>query len=308
MTTTNNTSLQTVPEAQAVADIVRKHIAPHVVELTDGELSTKVLVLPNGHGLTAHSVREFLDEVRQRPERREGTAKLVELASFIDHVNRFKDADSAIFAVPDPKKPELAAVLDYHRAGTGDPRFGRHRALYTFPISDEWKAWTGANGNPMDQATFAGWLEDRIIDVADPGAAFSSAKKFAEALNIPSFASPAKLLSLSRGLSVNVEEKATNRIDPATGETTIFFSAEHKDDGGAPLAVPRAFLVQIPVFRGGTAYQLAVRLKYRVGGGRIAWSYEMHAADKALDDAFREACELAQEKTSLPLFYGTPEA
>ncbi len=306
----NTTNFQNIPEAKAVADTVRELMEPRVIDVSDGVISTKVLVLPAGHGggLEARSMRKFLDEVRQRPERREGTAKLVELASFIDHVNRFKDGDSALFAVPDPKRPELAAVLDYHRAGDGEPRFGRHRALYTFPISDEWRAWTSANGTPMEQAVFAGFLEDRIIDVADPGAAFSSAKKFAESLGIPSFASPAKLLSLSRGLSVHVDEAATNRIGPSTGETTVVFDTKHTDSSGAPLAVPRAFLVQLPVFRGGTAYQLAVRLKYRVGGGRITWSYEIHAADKAFDDAFREACDHAQEQTALPLFYGTPEA
>lgn len=292
--------------AGVLADVIARHVKHEIVDVGDGRSTVPVLVLPSG--LTARSIKEFRDQYLTAPERREGTAKLVELASLIDHVNRFKDADSALFAVPDPKRPELVAVLDYHRAGEGAPRFGRHRALYTFPLSDEWEAWTASNGKAMEQATFAAFLEDRIVDVADPGAAFSSAKKFAEALNIPSFASAAKLLSLSRGLSVHVEERATNRIDPSTGETTIFFAAEHKDDAGAPLAVPRAFLVQLPVFRGGAAYQLAVRLKYRVSGGRISWSYEIHAADKSFDDAFRESCELAAEKTGLPLFYGTPEA
>lgn len=310
----STTSIQNIPEAKAVADIVKDHIKPELIEVTSPDgIKAQVLILPQANGLTAASVKKYTDEVRRAPERREGTAELVELESFVAHVNRFKDGSSALFADPDHENnggdPTLTAVLDYHHGGTGAARFGKHRARYAFPVSEEWTAWTAKNGAPMAQAEFAAFLEDRIIDVADPESAFSSARKFAESLGIPSFASPSRLLSLSRGLSVHVEEKATTKVNLNTGETTAFFESQHNDEVGAPLEVPRAFLIQIPVFRGGSAvaYQLAVRLRYRVAAGRITWSYELHASDKAFEDAFREACEVAREKTELPLFYGTPE-
>lgn len=291
-----------------VADLVARHIAP--VELAiDGPDDTKVplLVLPTG--LRVQELKKFLDPYRTAPERREGCAKLVELASFIDHANRFKDEASALFACPAATAPSLTAVLDYHRPGaTGSPRFGKHRGFYEFPMSAEWLAWMAKNGQTMAQADFATFLEDRIIDVADPGHAFTSAKLFAESLGIPSFASPPMLLQLSRGLTVHVDERVTSRINPSTGETTMLFSTDHNDADGAPLAIPRAFLIQIPVFRAGITYQFPVRLKYRAGGGRVSWSYELHDPGRAFDDAFREACEMAAEKTELPLFYGAPEA
>lgn len=323
-------------EAKAVADIVRKHIAPALIDVADalnvgalgpdGSDEVPVLVLPTG--LQAHSIKPFLDQYRTAPERREGTAKLVELESFCDHVNRFKDADSAIFAEPSTTSPKLMAVLDYHQRCNlptgedvvvgevvrgevkpvdGKPRFGKHRAVYPFPLSDEWQAWLAKNGHPMPQAEFATWLEDRIVDVADPQAAFTSAKRFAEALGITTFASPNKLLDLSRGLTIHVDERAATKVNPSTGETSVFYSAEHQDEAGAPLVIPRAFLIQIPVFRAGTLYQLPVRLKYRLASGRLAWFYDIHNVLKAFDDAFREACDLAAEKTGLPLFYGSPE-
>ncbi|MDE8453326.1 DUF2303 family protein, partial [Klebsiella pneumoniae] len=81
------------------------------------------------------------DQYRTNPLRRAGTATMLSLDSLIDHVNRFKDADTVVFADDSRSAPSMTAVLDYHRAGaSGDPRFGKHRSLYAFPLSDEWKA------------------------------------------------------------------------------------------------------------------------------------------------------------------------
>lgn len=331
---TNQTDAVTdaATSAAVAADLVARHIKPELVEVVapDGSVRAPLLVLPSG--LKAHAVKDYLAAYRTAPERREGTARLVELASFIDHVNRFKDDDSALFAWPDDTGPTLTAVLDYHRrnlnalttrrlsaegeAGSvldvertdGAPRFGRHRALYPFPLSEEWRAWAEKDGEPMGQAEFATWLEDRIVDVTDPGAAFAEQREFAEALGIDQFASPSRLLTLSRGLTVHVDERVTNKIDPTTGETTMHYEASHQDVAGGALSVPRAFLIRIPVFRSGLMYQFAVRLKYRVAGGRVTWFYEVHRAAAALDDAFRGACLEAAEKTALPLFFGAPEA
>lgn len=326
-------------EAAAVAAIVSKHLEPKLLDVLDktgarglgprGSDEVPVLMLPAG--IQPQSIKKFIDEYRTAPERREGTAKLVELESLVAHVNRFKDADSALFASPGApgSPPTLTAVFDYHRRNLlssatpqtvggppvvaadlieGAPRFGRHRASYAFPLSDEWNAWLDQNGKVMAQGEFATWLEDRLLDVADPNSAFSNAKAFAASLGLTSFASADKLLQLSRGLTVHVDDRTTNRVDPSTGEVTMHFEVGHTDEGGAPLTVPRAFLIQIPVFRAGVAYQFPVRLKYRAGGGKVAWFYEIHDPRRALDDAFRAACQAAAEGTSLPLFYGAPES
>jgi len=313
MTTPNVTNVTNESEAGAVARIVERHIKPEVIKVDHPESAddglTQVLAVPKG--IELHSVKKFFDEYRTAPERRAGTANFQELASLVAHANRFKDKDSALFASVNPHGSTLTSVLDYHRQnegeGEGSPRFGKHRGLYAFPASDEWEAWTEQDGKPLEQAEFAAFLEDRIQDVADPDGAFASAKKFAEALGIPQFASPSKLLELSRGLTVHVGDKVTNKIDLGSGEVTMHFETTHTDGAGGPVKVPRAFLVQIPVFRAGQLYQLAVRLRYRASGGRVTWSYDINGADRAHDDAFREACELAAEQTALPLFYGTPE-
>lgn len=294
-------------EASAVADEVRKSIEPRVQLLTDPEgQNREFLFLPSE--VRVESVKAMLEEYRTRPERRRGVAVLTELDSFIGHVNRFKDGDSAIFADRSPSQPSLLAVLDYHRAGAeGAPRFGGHRAKYAFPLSEEWIAWTSQNGKPMGQGEFAKWIEDRLPDVADPSLPGAGATKFAALLDCK-FASASKLLELSRGLAVHVDQSVAGHVTLGSGESSFTFSEVHNDKGGAPLKIPGAFLLAIPVFRGGAPYEIPTRLRYRVKGGQVSWFYDMHRASAVFDHVVDEACERAIKETSLPLFAGSPEA
>lgn len=258
------------------------------------------------------SIKPLLDEYLTAPERKKGIAKLTDVASFIGHVSRFKDADSALFANRDPKAPQLIGVLNYHEAGPGAPRFGDHRAIYAFPLSKEWQSWHAANAQKMKQGEFAEFLENRILDVLVPPDISQDVDGIDTIVELQrllggTFAGPSKLLDLSRGMALNAEVKVKNAVNIGSGEVSVQFEETHADGAGAPLKVPSLFLIGIPVFEGGPLYRLAVRLRYRLAGGTLAWFYEIFRADKAFDDAFTEACAKAQTETALPLFYGSPE-
>lgn len=296
-------SQSTEPEARVVADLVKEHIHPQVIKVNDGLGEREVLILPTS--LEAHSVKELLDEYRTAPERSKGTAELTELDSFVAHVNRFKNDQSALFADRDRERPALLAVIDYHDRAT--PRFGEHRAHYAFPVSEEWKSWTKQDGQVMSQEAFALWLEDHLGTVIDPGSAKDGAKQFLELFGVH-FGSAQQLLELSRGLTVHVGAKVQNHQNLSSGEGRIGFAAAHTDEEGKPLRVPGAFLLGLQVFRGGALYQIPARLRYRVGGGgSIAWSYNLWRHADAFDVAIGDSCAKAQEETKLSLFYGTPE-
>lgn len=294
-------------EAEAIANEVRRSVTPQIVKIDDGSGGGPREVLLTPSGLNVHDVRQLLMAYRKAPERRKGTAELSELDSFISHVNRFRDVDSSLFADRDTDEPTLIGVLDYHRAGsTGAPRFGEHRARYAFPISDEWRAWKSQNGKPMDQAAFALWIEDHLGTIADPASAGDGAKQFCALLSVQ-FASASKLLELSRGLSVHVGERVQNHVNLASGEGNVTFATSHADEQGKPIKVPGAFLLALQVFRGGALYLVPTRLRYRVQGGSITWSYDMWRSADVFDVAIGEACEKAKAATELPLFYGKPE-
>lgn len=297
------TNIQTRTEASAVANIVRRLAKPVLVAIDEEH---EVLVLPEG--LKVQSLKALQDIYLTAPERRAGTAALGDLGSFIAHAARFADVHSVLFASPDPKHPSLTSVLDYHEAShDGAPRFGQHRGVYRFPLSDEWVAWTGANKLPMDQRRFAEFIEERIVDIlGNPQDAGQRARELAETIQV-SFAPASRLLELSRGMSVRVNAKVSSASNLQTGEVQVCYATTHEDEGGGTVKVPGAFLIGIPVFRNGDAYQLPVRLRYRVAEGTIVWFYELHGADRIFEHAFREACEKAAQATGLPLYVGTPE-
>ena len=300
------TEIETDSLLEAMQEFVDVQV---ITELGPDDAPVTVLAVPKGRSL--HSVKQFVDEYLPRPERIVGTARLTTLDSFVDHVNRHKDAGSAIF-VDDGPRPSIQAVYDYHElkgkeAASKNARFKQHRAVYTFPLSHEWEAWVGKDSKPMDQGAFAQFLEDRISDVLSPAEAGDGVKEFANTLGV-TLASSTKLMALSKGLAVNVDTKVAQKVNTSTGEGTLFFSEEHKDEAGQQLQVPGGFALALPLFRGGKGYQIPVRLRYRISGGKVLWTFALYNTDASLRHGVKEASLDVSSRTGLPIFYGTPEA
>lgn len=263
-------------------------------------------VVPAGKSIV--SLKPLLDELREKPERRRGTATLRDLKSFIEFVDRFKSDDTALFANPDKTNPSLTAVFDYHPQGSEATKadWAQHRAVYAPELTNEWKAWIGKDGTPMAQADFAAFVDDRIRDLIVPALDDPKLKTFADLVQ-GAWATPSDMVKLSRSLQVNVESVVKNAQTLNSGEVSIIFEEVHKDGAGAPLRVPNLFTIAIPVFYGGELYRIAARLRYRVNNARISWSYQLVRPDLVFDDALNEIIGTASIDTSLPLFLGAPE-
>lgn len=291
----------------------RAALAPQIQTITSpdgviGQFAVLPTVEASGRvSVRLESVASYCDEYRPNPRRRKGVAVLGDLDSLIAHINRFKDGDSVVFADNKREQPTITAVLDYHKAGgDGIPRFAGHRSHYKFPVSPEWQTWTAANGKEMSQGAFAEFVEAHIVDVIEYSPECLSAKTFSDKCGV-AFASPAQVMELSRGLAVNVEAKLATALNLQNGIKQIQFSESHTGENGAPLKVPGAFLIGIPVFRGEARYQVCVRLRYRKQGPSLNWIMDLWRHDEVFDAAIRGACDRVQEKTELPLLYGSPE-
>jgi uncharacterized protein YfdQ (DUF2303 family) len=291
------------PEAQAIIETVERL---GVVEFKEMASGVTVAVVPAGKQLV--SVKKLIDEYRTAPDRKKGTARLNEPTSFIDHVNRMKDESTALFAKIDSREPSITAVYDYHQLD-GSPRFGEHRAIYPFPLSEEWKVWSSLNGekHAMDQKGFAEFIEDRQPDLEPPISAGKKTQEYVEALNCE-LATPGQIITLSRGLSMTVDHELVNTIRLGSGELQMVFKETHKGVNGEPLKIPGAFLISIPFFVGGQSWVIPVRLRYRNNQGTVVWWYQL----ALVDVLFREAIDLEIAKISegvnLKAFIGTPEA
>lgn len=290
-------------DAAAIIDAVERLQQPEIAFL-EGKAS--VVILPTGKEVI--NLKPHFDLYRTHPERKRGTATLTTIDSFIAHTNRFKDAESAVYLDDkEASSPTLTAVLDYHQKGEGHARFGEHRGVYHFPLSPEWRAWTGKSGSDMSQADFAVFLEDRVPDILAPGSVGERTREFAQSAGI-TFAAPARLLELSRGLAIKVDTQVAHHVNLSTGEAQITFKEEHTSEGEASsLKVPSGFAIQVPVVKNGPAYQIPVRLRYRVSSGRVLWKFALYRTDLIFEEMVVEAVKRVSDETQLPVFRGRPE-
>lgn len=294
-------------EVGALLDGIAKAKGAEVVLVSDG-----IELLATAPGTTVQSIKKLVDEYRDTPARRAGTSKHVTLDSFIRISKRFKAENSAAFASAEGS-PSITTIFDYHPEGAEAPedddkaRFLGHRAVYSCPLSDEWKAWTGQAGKPLPQDKFAEFVEARILDVGVADEPGSLAAEMIAKIGV-TLAGASQLMELSRGLALSVGHNIKSAKNLSNGETQVIFEETHTDKTGAPLQIPGAFVLAIPVFQLGDIWQVPVRLRYRVTNGQIMWSFDLYRADRILEKAFDEACDRVAAETDLPVFRGTPEA
>lgn len=249
------------------------------------------------------SLKPLIEEFRTGPEVRKGTAVAETLASFIALVDRHKDDDSAIFGNTSWPNPKLTAVLDYDRHG-GASRFGKHRVEYSFPLTDEFRAWVKGDAQPMEQEAFAAFIEEHAAELSAP---MDGERSTYEPLFKEVFATPSEVLALSRHLEVHVNAKAKQGIRLQTGERVVEFTTDHVDSKGDAIAIPGIFIVSVPAFVDGEAVRIPARLRYRIAGGSIKWFYQLYRWQFYLREQVQRDLREAGEKTGLPVFEGAAE-
>ena len=274
-----------------------------LAESVRGLPKTVAVLFRDGRNPEVKGLKDLFEPYRTAPERREGTAVVTVLQSFIDLVNRHKDEGSAIFAETVWPSPKLTAVIDYHETD-GTARFGRHRVVYGFPVSDELKAWADQNGKAMTQADFAAFVENRIADLASP----TDAERIAAERDFKTtFAVPSDMVSLSRGLAVRVAAEAKNAVLLQSGESEIVFREEHRNDAGEKITVPGLFMVSVPAFRDGDPVRILARLRYRLREGKLTWFYQLYQWEQEVRNRVSEDLARAAAETELPAYEGAPE-
>jgi uncharacterized protein YfdQ (DUF2303 family) len=166
-------------------------------------------------------------------------------------------------------------------------------ALYTCPLSEQWKFWTANNGKKFKQDDFAQLIEDRMDDLASPTGAGGNQ-------DLPS---PSEVLTMARQLVVRSKGEFSRSFDPTTGNSSLTCKTEN-DTGSTK--IPRAFLLQLPVFEAGAVYAVEARIRFELAGAPT-FSYLLYRAEEIKRDAFDEVRTIVEQRTELPLFAGAPE-
>lgn len=296
----NNTVSQAAELGRAGAAKIELIVEPSVRE---DRIPVGRVVEKNGESKFV-SVKSLLDEWRTIPERTKGSATLSTLASFVDLTNRHKNDDTAIFGSIDSSAPSLTAVIDY-TTKAHEPRHGQHRVTYTFPLSPEWQAWRAMNGKSMTQLDWAAFIEEHIAELASP---MDAERSQYEPTFQTKIALPTELVTLSRGMQINVEARVKDTRVLQSGESEIIYEEVHKDGAGQKLVVPGLFVIQIPMFLDGEPVRLLARLRYRRQEGRLTWFYQLYRPDIVLRARLKEDFDHVASETGLPVYEGRPEA
>jgi hypothetical protein len=322
-TTTAENHLQTMLRE------IKENAAPQFLNLDDAAPDQAHLItLPKDRVIQSVGAEVRAAVEYFKPFRRAGTAQLRDLQSLIDWANRFKGDTSALFAQNDMAAPSLTVISDYHAAGPvtvddpdGDPtaRHCHHRAIYNFPLSDEWKAWMKVSETPLEKDDMGEFIEARAKDIMDPTPAVLSGKADAKnedwenrlietAQKIEGrYGQLHQLLAMSRQFQIYETSNLNLKTNRETGEQEIQFLNEHKTPDGKPLNVPNLIIIAIPVFLGAAPYRMAVRFRYRKTGGTVKFILSLYNPERVFESAFSEAVNHAALETGLPLFLGSPE-
>jgi uncharacterized protein YfdQ (DUF2303 family) len=288
---------------ETIAQLGRDATALDVITLTPPTEAKGLVPFTAGFERRDGEMKSFAalaEEWRTHPARKKGTANVSTLASFIELVRRHQTEHSAIFASTSWPKLGLLAVIDYHEKDDGNPAFCQHKVSYAFPATDEFKAWMEADGKAMTQQAFAAFVEDRISEIAS--ATPEEDATFGQLFQT-TFATPADMMMLSRGLEVNISSAVKAHHTLSSGEKEIVFTEAHD----TKLKVPGLFMLSVPAFLDSIPVRLPARLRYRVNGGSISWFYQMYRWKELLRAAIVQDVETVTSETGLPAYEGMPE-
>ena len=226
---------------------------------------------------------ERLDE-RPRPEHIKASPSFDDAASLVAYFNRFKDADSTLFA--DLDSSTIVGVLDHHQDNeneSGGARYHDHVATFKAKHSPEWLAWVGMSGKRVSQEQFAIFIEDNAPDVQSPGAA-SLAQ-----------------MALNLEASGSSEFKSHKRLED--GSVHFHFAQEvNGTSNGVP--VPKEFKILIRPYVGSEAVAMTAKFRFNKDGGRLTMGVDLQLIEQTKRAAFDSIVEKVANDTDRVVLWG----
>jgi Uncharacterized conserved protein (DUF2303) len=281
------------------------------------DVQTAGLLKPDGSLFIVQD--DVFDSYRTEPKRRALSHSVASEASFINMIDRFKDpgcTTTVLLAYLDAPSPRVDAVFDYHEPTVvpaltpdtpdafGRPGFGKQKISYPFPLSREWRTWQACNKVQVPLAAFATFIDDNYLDVEDMTATTELSGRLADrAAGLGAFASKTDLLTMAKGMTICEQSTAKEYRNPDTGEMEISFVVEHTDGKGGKVNIPRAFMLNLPVFNGGDLYRIIARLRTRKKADGIEIWYELQDSEAVLEEALKESVLLVADRTGVPAYF-----
>lgn len=271
---------QTHFDASTIEKIGALSLAASAIQEING---TTHLVIPEG--FKHIDLSASMEKAGEYPKRKTGTVQLGDLLSFNVYVaDQGEPYETYIYADPDART--LTAVLNEHDKDDDHAGWRDFRAVYKAELSREFTNWLQFNKKPMEQEDFAIFLEDNIADVVEP--------------------SGETLLQVALTLQAKTEVNFSSHKRLDNGQVQFAYSETVDARAGTGMIeIPREFTIGLRLFKNGDGYKIRARLKYRLGGGKLKFWYELDRADNAVEDAFKAYVDQAREN-GFPVLIGKP--
>lgn len=235
---------------------------------------------------------EDLERLLPVPVRKRANVVLQDAASFTAYLKKHGKADTCIlYAGVDyqASKCNIVASIDDH--GTDTPSWREHFANFTPKASHEWTQWTKFNAQPMEQAKFAAFLEDNMSDIA----------------SVAGMPSASDMLQMALSFEATSDKRFKRKVDLQGGGVHFEFVDQADDSTSAKFRFFERFTIGIPAFEGSeSAYPIQARLKFRQGGDKLVFWFELIRADLVFKQAVKDEIFSITEETGFTLMYGTP--
>lgn len=213
--------------------------------------------------------------------------------AFVEYVNRFADKDSIVFV--NVLGGIVKGVLDYHKAeifeqdgSKATPRHGKHIAVLNCRLTSDFEKIRANSGKQLKQEEFALFLEDILPCISQPDAA--------TLLEIVS-----TLQSTSK-----VDFKSGIRTDNGQVSLTYNETIEAKAGQSGSITIPQSIVFGVQIHRGGNAYALPARFRYRITGASLMLWYDLDQIDTAIETSMNDVVDhIKNGKTILHDEHGT---
>lgn len=191
--------------------------------------------------------------------------------SFNGYLSEWSNETSQIFACR--SSLTMQAILDDHESGD-IPSWCHHQAQYSCVFSPSWQAWTDNDRRRKNQLEFLEFLEDNLGDISEPAGS--------DLLAMVTAFREVRLATFGSTVSTH------------SGEFE-FEMNNTRDNSKKHVKLPELLLLGVEVFKGGTAYSVKARLRYRITEGQLMLWYELVNPDRYVDDAWRDVREAVVE-------------
>lgn len=234
------------------------------------------------------------------PKRIVQAVVLLEAGSFIEYVNRFKDADTLIFSDVTEFGVTFKAVLDYHQAPVTkaevgpNPRYCKHTATFQAIETPEWKTWKAANGQALSQLDFATFLENNEQLFVKPNGA--------------------ELLELVRTLHGHCNARFSTAIRSETGAYSVSYEEDVVIKGNAggtaskpgEMKLPPQIEAGMSVFQGASPYKIKARLKATATERKLTLRFETIQFHAVVRESILLLVKQVADKTGIVPMLGRP--